>query len=375
MTFGFLSRAIQLIANDIAKVNFLHVKYDKNGKRENIDSDFTYLLNKKPSNLLTSWEFKKQLVWNLLLYGYCPILKSYDDSGKLIELYPLFPPWLTKKIESNTVTYILKSPDVNREIILQEDDVIWLEYESINGFEDISIRSLFKSTLSKVKENELSLMNAIKNDLSYSLAIKVKNVTDKDQKIAAENALRDMISRQKQTGSIGVVIDEKWDITPASNVINTRLDFTTRNSLGRELAAMLGIPPSKLGIDEDNKYNFSAALNASYADNALKPLLLNICQKLTYSFLESSGNEEISYRSLDLISMDTKSIQDFASSAINNGYATPNEIRQLIGLDPHMDGDHLLINSTLLPISLNIAKNQQENSATQNTNLQGVKNE
>ncbi|MCU9933026.1 phage portal protein [Mycoplasmopsis cynos] len=72
----------------------------------------------------------------------------------------------------------------------------------------------------------------------------------------------------------------------AADIVNTRIDFQTRNSLGREFATSLRIPPAKLGIDDPNKYNSSSELNRAYVDNALKPLLINITQRISGEYFK-----------------------------------------------------------------------------------------
>ncbi|WGI36488.1 phage portal protein [Mesomycoplasma lagogenitalium] len=350
LTFGLCVRAFQLIANDIGKVNFRHIKYNENEEGETIlNSPISKLLNKKINDNLTPWEFKKIIIWNLLIYGVAPIYKIFNENGEVEELAPIYPNYIYKVEESGKLFYILKRN--GKELLKFNDfEIIWIEFEQVKGFDNVNIRSLFQSTISKIKENELAMMNAIKNDISYSAFIKIKDTTNKQQREQANLALKEMIENHKRSGSFAVVLDDKWDLGKASDIVNMRIDFQTRNSIGREFAASLGIPPSKLGIDDPNKYNSSAELNKDYVDNALKPILINICQKLSFSLLKNE-NEEITFKPLDLLKLDIKTIQEFASSAINNGYATANEIRALIGLDKHPDGDKLLINSTLIPIT------------------------
>ncbi|ENY69023.1 Hypothetical protein, putative phage portal protein [Mycoplasmopsis bovigenitalium 51080] len=359
LMFGLCVRAVQLIANDVAKVNFNHRITTNTGEWENLQhSNVLHLLNEKPNNTQTPWEFKKTIIWNLLLYGCAPILILRDEYGDALELLPVYPYYIQKEENDGEVSYTyLKTKNPFK---LDKDEVIWIDYELIDGFDNLSIRTLFKSTIAKVRENELSTLNAIRNDLRYNMFVKIKDATNKEQREAANQALSAMVREQKRTGSFGIVIDEKWDLGKASDVINIQVDFQTRNQLGREFAASLGIPPSKLGIDDPNKYNSSAELNRAYVDNSLKPLLINICQKITQVLLPH--REQVTFKVLDLLSVDIKAVQEFAASAINNGYATANEIRELLGFDKHPDGDKLLANGTLTPVSFLSQETNQDNN-------------
>lgn len=357
ITFGIVSRAIQLLANDVANVNFYHLVY-KNAQFETKISNFNYLLNIQPNNNLTPWEFKKILVWNLLIYGYCPIYKHYENQ-KLTQLILINPANVIKKILNNEVFYELNDGSCSEYFRIELDEIIWINYEIISGVKDCSMRTLFKSTFTKLKENELGVINAIKNDISYSTVVKIPDIINPENRKQARLSLQSMIDEQKRSGLAGLIIDQSWEFMPGMDVKKNTIDFDSRNAIGKEVASVFGIPPQKLGINDPNRYNSFAEMNKVYVDGAVKPLLLNICQKLTIGLLNKS-DEKISFKPIDLISLDAKAIQDFARSGINSGYLTPNEARNFIGLDKLEGGDVLLINAALVPLKSNIEKIEAE---------------
>ncbi|MCS4536740.1 phage portal protein [Mycoplasma sp. CSL7475-4] len=350
LMYGLCVRAVQLIANDIGKVNFRHLKLSSNGEKIPIaNSQIVRLLNQTPNRTQTPWIFKKTLIWNLLLYGKAPILVVRNpETGTIDELYPIFPNYVEKDESETGITFWWVKGE--KPLQLYADEIVWIDYELIPGFDSLNIRTLFKSTIAKLKENEISLARAVTYDLRHNLLVKIRDATNAEQRQEAENAIRAMIHRQKQTGSLGMVVDQKWDVGKIGDLVNMQIDHQTRNSIGREFAASLGIPPAKLGIDDPNKYNSSVELNRAYVDNSLKPLLINITQEITKTL--AKNNEEITYRPVDLLSIDAKSIQEFAASGINNGFITPNEVRELLGFDKHPDGDKLLANGTLTPVNI-----------------------
>ncbi|MCU9933025.1 hypothetical protein NWQ33_03860 [Mycoplasmopsis cynos] len=61
------------------------------------------------------------------------LLKIRDENKKIIELLPVFPPFITKHTEENNKTiYKFKRLD-NDLVVFYEDEVIWIDYEVI-GF-------------------------------------------------------------------------------------------------------------------------------------------------------------------------------------------------------------------------------------------------
>lgn len=375
LSLSYFTKGVQIIAQDIAKTTWVVQKLDAKGNWVNYDfSKLHFLLNRSPSKYLSAFEFKKMIVWNLFLYGKAPIYVHYEkqEDGKyrLLDLIPIYPNWCFKEwnTDENKFEYKIftrqlgmSEHDINVEepIIVQDDEIIWIDYEMIQGVLDVHFSSLFKTALTKLKENELTLINAIKNDTGSSIIVKVPDVTNRTQRDEIQNALNQAIAAQKRHGSVVFVGDLRWEIQ-SGNLSTPKIDYTTRNAVGREAASMLGLPPSKLGIEDSNKYNSLVERHKAYVEECLRPILNNIVLKLTNFFFPYEGRQRIAVRQLDLISLDTKTLQEFAASAINNGYATPNEIRSLFGFDYHKDGDILMANGTLNDIGITRAKAKVE---------------
>lgn len=357
----YITRSIQMIANDVAKTTWAHYKWDgkKIRKTLQINSAKNWLLNRKPNSEMTAYEFKKMIVWNIFLYGKAPIYCLYEKiNGKdtLIEMIPIYPEIVQQVRDPKTGKIKYQIESNNENIELQENELIYISYESIINVNNVSMKALFKSTFDKLKENEKAIYNAVKNDLGVSMIIDIPDITDKEATQKVQESVTQMIKMQKQYGSIAFVKDKRWSISDKTSIIKSNIDYNTRNAIAREVAATFGIPPSKLGIEDNNKYNTMVERNRSYSDEAIKPVLLRITTAFTNYFFPNTMTEEITFRAIDLLSIDPNSLKDFASSAINNGWATPNEIRSLVGFEALENGDQLMANSAIIPIDLTIKK-------------------
>ena len=361
LSLSYVTRSIQMIANDVAKVEWNHYKFNalKTERHLKGNSTMHWMLNRAPNSEQTAFEFKKMLVWNLFIYGSAPIYPVYKD-GTLIELL-LINPHAVKLVRDQVSGLIKYEVDTAaKPLVLNADQLIYITFEQISNVYDVSFASIFKSTLGKLKENERVIYNTIKNDTGLSMFIEVPDMTNKQTMLDVEQSIRDMVSRQKKSGSLAMVKDKRWNILPNNNYIKSQIDYQTRNAIAREVAAMFGIPPSKLGIEDSNKYNTMVERNRAYADDALKPILNRITTVLTNFFYLADMTQEITFNSLDLLSLDPASMQAFATSAINNAFMTPNEARLLIGLEPIKGGDDLFANSALVPVELSKAKAKAE---------------
>lgn len=363
----YITKSIQMIAQDVAKVAFVQKKHDIKTNRIEVlkNTRLHWMLNRKPSSDLTGYNFKSLLVWNLFLYQKAVVYCHYEkinDRYYLTELIPIYPEYAQKFYdEKNNVYYeVALNGNSGEKIRLSKNEIIWMEYAIINNVYNVSLRALFKSTFAKLKENEAAILNAIKNDTGVSMLINVPDITDKEIVNNVQTSIDEMVARQKRYGSIAMVKDRRWTIEPNTNVIESKIDYTTRNAIAREVAAVFGIPASKLGIEDNNKYNTLIERNRSYVDNAVKPILDIITNAFTDFFFETDMTQEITYRAIDLLSLDPGALKDFATSAINNAFATPNEIRQLIGWEPVEEGDTLMANGAIVPIKGILEKQKLE---------------
>lgn len=356
LVLSYFTKSVQMIANDIGKIDWKI--FDPNGS-EAKHQRLSFLLNSNPNDRMSGYHFKKLLIWNLFLFGSAPILVVRDDNNKVIELVPIFPDVvMTQYDDDGNLYYELLAPEYEN-IKLDKSEIIMLFYESIISVENVSFRNLFKSTLAKLKQNEMSIYNAIKNDTGMALIVNVPDYTDSNAIDQVQQSISEMITNQKEYGYMAFVKDKRWEMESSSpTVLSSPVDYQQRNAIAREVAAIFGIPPSKLGIEDTNKYNTMVERNRQYADDALKPLLNNICATLTHYFYPTAS-KYIGYSNYQLLSIDPGALKDFAASAINNAFCTPNEIRKMLGLDPIEGGDVLMANSAIQPIEL-IRKNLEK---------------
>lgn len=364
LSLSYITKSIQMIANDVAKVKLVQKKTDPKTLTYTLNSNsrLYWMLNRKPNKNLNGFTFKTLLVWNLFLYQKAVIYCNYEKINNryfLTELIPLYPEYVTKKFDDNSNIYYLINVG-EEQLKVGVENIIYMEYAVINNVSNTSLRSLFKSTFEKLKENENSIINSIKNDTGVSMLINVPDITDSKAVENVQNSIDNMVRNQKRNGSIAMVKDRRWTIEPNTNIIESKIDYTTRNAIAREVAAVFGVPASKLGIEDNNKYNTLIERNRAYTDNAVKPILDIITNALTDYFFPTDMTSEITYRAVDLLSLDPGALKDFATSAINNAFATPNEIREMIGWDPVEEGCTLMANSAIQPVKSLISKAELE---------------
>ena len=132
LSLSYITRSIQMIANDVAKTEFSIYKYDaKKEKRELLkNTKLHWMLNRQTNLELNSYDFKKIIVWNLFLYGSAPIYAHYvkNDKGEetLINLIPIYPEVLTQfKGEDGLTYYSIQFDNEMKPVIFNSEEIIY----------------------------------------------------------------------------------------------------------------------------------------------------------------------------------------------------------------------------------------------------------
>ncbi len=375
LNISYFVRCIQIIGNDIGSMKWTHQRQVfKDGKEywENVSkSGIEHLVNERPNLEITGFEFKKILIWNYFLYGAAAIYVVRDTDDNIVELIPIFTNWIKREVVNGVPKYIItwnssdtsqnaqnKNPLKGQETILTDKDVIWISYEILDSYRFVEIKTLYPMIIEKIKQADQASLNAFINDTGLSMFVKIPDITNKEQRDNVSDALKNMLSQMKQTGSMAMIIDKKWDIESNDKIIPSKISNELRQSVASEFCSIFGIPPSYLGVDANNSYGQQSSIVASYGDRALKPILTNLFQKLNNNFfpLEFSKTgklaprERLTYSLLDLGGLSTNDQVEYLSKLINNGIITANEARLRLGLEASEDANILYANSALQPI-------------------------
>lgn len=382
LTLGFFNRCLEYIANDIASIDLKIFKLQKNEWKSDDANNLNILLNRKPNEEMSGFEFKKWIVQSIFVYGAAAIFIARDNDGNPIELLPIYRNFIKREVVDGIPRYKLteyvgstetsQNNDVealDADTYLDNEDVIWIPYFQIDGVQNVEFRTLYSSILNKIQENDVSTLNAFKNDTGLSLFVKLKNAANSEQKQKVAQALKESATFLKQTGMLAFVYDDKMEIESNQKVLQSPISMDLRKSVAQELSAMFGIPCSFLGIETPNQSTNQLA--NSYLDRCLNPILNLIVSKLEYSLFGDDVKKQIRYSLIKLSGLDLKDKIDMLSKAINAGILTINETRDMLGYNPVEDGDKLIANGSLNYVDKlgqqNNNKNNDEASSNDNS--------
>lgn len=367
-------RCVQILARDLSKIEFDHLEEKKiNGSKhffKTKESKWHKLWNINPSNDLSPSELKKVIVWNLILYGAAAIWIVKDLDGEPTELIPIYRNYINRVFENgaprykiNISGYTENSDQANKNYIdeemwLEDDEIIWIPYEIMDNYKNVEVRNLFSTTINKMVQNDLSMLNAFQNDTGLSMIIKTKGYSSEEQKSQIASNLKEASLQMKQTGMLAFIIDDKMEVLPNTAFTASPISIDFRNKVVMELASRFGIPPIYLGIETPN--TSIAQLNRIYLDVGFEPLANTIVEKISYSIFKNKSGNKISYSTRKLAGLDYTEKITAASQAINAGLMTLNEGREWLDLPAVEEGNQLFVNAATQPLNNLISKSNAE---------------
>jgi HK97 family phage portal protein len=117
----------------------------------------------------------------------------------------------------------------------------------------------------------------------------------------------------------------------------------TREAQAREVAQLLNIPPSRLGIQSGGGYNSQMEDSQRYLDSCLSPWLEEISTecwaKLLSKTQQDTDSHYFEYRTDKILSMNPLQRAQNYAMALRNMWMTPNEVRRIENMPPVEWGD------------------------------------
>ena len=352
---------VRILAEAIAGLPLHLYRYKEDGGKEKaIDHPLYLLLHDEPNPEMSSFVFRETLMTHLLLWGnaYAQIIRN--GKGEIIALYPLMPDRMT----------------VNR------DDKGRLYYEYLTNTDDIPIG---KETTVRLSSTDVLHIPGLGFDglVGYSPIAMAKNAIglaiaaeEYGSKFYANGAapsgvlehpgtLKDPTKvRESWTETFGgshnshkvAVLEEGMKYTPISISPNEAQFLETRKFQINEIARIFRVPPHMVGDLEKSSFSNIEQQSLEFVKYTLDPWVSRWEQTMVRSLLSKEEKKKyfIKFNVDGLLRGDYQSRMNGYSIGIQNGFMSPNDVRELENLDlipEEKGGDTYMVNGNMMPIT------------------------
>jgi len=307
-------RAVTLIAGDIARIE-LEVS---NGGADS--------LLRSPSPYMSSFELRRTLTMQVLLYGNAFAAINRTRGGELLELIPLEPESVS--LDTSGARPVYRTSAYGE---VQMADMFHLRAPGLTGLWGESPVALCRTSLQLLAAQEQMALKSFENAGNPKIAIVHPGKLSSE---AMQKIERDYMDRHAGSVNAGrpLVMMEGAKVERISSTMDdTGLEAARRYSVG-DVSRIYGVPASYLSENVGTSYGSMEWLSRMYADACLAPWLAAWASEITAKL--ATPFDSVVWDTDDLVRPGMAEHMAALRTGVEAGIITRNEAREELDLEP-----------------------------------------
>ena len=372
---------VRILSESVAQLPFNLYEYVEGGKTKAIKHSLYRILHDEPNPEMSSFIFREVLMTHLLLWGnaYAQIIRN--NRGEVVALYPLMPNKMTVDRDINTHEIIYKyQHSVQDEANTLKETSVTLKARDVFHIVGLGFDGLVGYSPIAMAKNAIGMSMACEEYGSkfFNNGARPGGVLEHPGHVQDYEKLKE--SWQSQFGGSGnsgkiAILEEGMKYSPIAISPNEAQFLETRKFQLNEIARIFRIPPHMIGDLDKSSFSNIEQQSLEYVKYTLEPWLVRWEQEVQRKLLV--GEEKLKYFSQfkleGLLRGDYESRMKGYSIGIQNGFMSPNDIRELENLDmiPKEEGGFTyMVNGNMIPLKyagVNYGKSDNINNVKNKT--------
>lgn len=331
------------------------------------------ILYASPNADMTPSEFWESMITALDLWGnaYAYIVRN-ERTNEVVSLDVLNPEHVTVcRDKSGVVNYLYR--EGNKVYNYADDDVFHIKGFTLDGYVGLSPIQYQASVMGFQIDANTAANQEFKNGLKAGGFLKTGDKTlTEEQRERLRNKLAEF-GKPENAGKF-MVLEHGMDVVSSGGVRVSPQDAQLLESryFGIEEICRTFMTPPQLIYHTDKASSWASSLegmNLGYLKFSLRPIMVRIEQQITKKLMTPS--ERLKYKpkfSVEgLLRADSQGRSNFYTSALQNGWMTRNEVRELEDLPAVEGADALTVQLNLTPIDMLQQVTNQKTGQTNDT--------
>ncbi len=348
-----VQRAVSVVAGDVARLPIQIQEY-ADGRWEECEEypDLDDILNQHTNKFFTSFEWRRWMVTNMMVWGNSFSLIS-RVAGEVDELIPVRPwdvqilpnteqgGWYYRSSEYGD----LEPRDVIHWRMPAHQRLLWGESPIVVARRAIELGS----------QQEMAGAQAFRMPGLGKIAITTKETVGGDAIRAMQDAF--LHAHGSVEGMLRpIVVQNESDVKQVGQSLTDQDWIAARRFTINQVAQMYGVPPQYLYNLENSTQEQTSEMSRAYVDTCLGAYLASIQTELGFKLLpgrESNRRFRVWFDTAPLVRGTFSEQVNAIQVAIQSGIMTRNEARTMMGYTPLEGGDEVLIGPNMLPVEQN----------------------
>ena len=353
-----VSRAINLVANDIARLPVVVCDYDNDGDlKEDPEHAVSYLLE-KPSELETGFDFFRKHARYLMLYGNSFALVSRRGTGEIVQLISCNPIDITQ-IDGGDGTFVYRHTYYGE---VDPKDMLHFRLKGARPFWGDSPITRAHKALELAMVQEEAGAQLYRTPGLGKVALEIPETVGPDKVKAGQEAFK-RVHGGKDGHLAPVIVQNGTAVKQIGTSLKDSDWVTARRFSITQVGQMFSIPPSFLFNLEDATLENSTMAMKSYVSTCLEHWLSYFRSEFKLKL-----DVNIKFDTSSLIVGSFKEEVESLRMAIDCGLITANEGREKLGFEAHPDGDTLMISKNYTDAGDNEGVNGTDTQSNKDSN-------
>jgi HK97 family phage portal protein len=353
---------VRILSEAVASLPLHVYRYnDSGGKEKDLKHPLYRLLHDEPNPEMTSFVFRETLMSHLLLWGnaYAQIIRN--AKGAVIALYPLMPNKMTVDRDSSGKLYYLyqkgseDTPTLgsNSQVYLSPHDVLHIPGLGFDGVIGYSPIAMARNAIGLAIATEEYGAKFFANGAAPGGVLEHPGTIKDPQKIKDSwNA-----AYQGSSNSHKVAVLEEGMKYQAIGISPEQAQFLeTRKFQINEIARIFRVPPHMLADLEKSSFSNIEHQGLEFVKYSLDPWVVRWEQSMCRALLSDSEKPRvfIKFNVDGLLRGDYQSRMNGYAVGIQNGFMSPNDVRQLENMDlipDELGGNRYLCNGAMIDLA------------------------
>lgn len=342
---------VRVLSEAVAGLPLHFYQYrDTGGKDKAAEHPLYFLLHDEPNNEMTSFVFQETLMTHLLLWGnaYAQIIRN--GKGEVVALYPLMPDKMTVNRDDNKDIYYLYQADIGQ-VRLSKADVLHIPGLGFDGLVGYSPIAMAKNAIG------LAIATEEYGSKFFANGANPGGVLEHPGTLKDPGKLRESWNATfggSSNAAKVAVLEEGMKYTPISMSPEQAQFLETRKFQLEEIARIFRVPLHMVGDLDHATFSNVEHLSLDFVKFSLSPWL-NRWEQALNKFLLSRDEKQkyfIKFNVDGLLRGDYATRQQGYATGIQNGFLSPDDVRELEDLNPIPGGAgaKYYFNGNMLPI-------------------------
>jgi HK97 family phage portal protein len=353
---------VRILSEAIAGLPLHMYRYKEDGGKEKaIDHPLYLLLHDEPNPEMSSFVFRETLMTHLLLWGnaYAQIIRN--GKGEIVALYPLMPNKMqVSRDERGRLFYTYQKsqeelPKDNRQtVVLDPSDVLHIPGLGFDGLVGYSPIAMAKNAIGLAIATEEYGSKFFANGATPSGVLEHPG-TIKDPERLRESWQKTFGGSRNSNKT--AILEEGLKYKPISISPNEAQFLETRKFQINEIARIFRVPPHMIGDLEKSSFSNIEQQSLEFVKYTLDPWVVRWEQALHRILLKPDEKPVFFFKfNVDgLLRGDYQSRMSGYAVGIQNGFMSPNDVRELENMDlipDELGGNLYMTNGNLCPLSM-----------------------